>query len=174
MYRKAKDTKLLNLLAFQDTITKGKNRTAFYRDINSMSGESLNEFLCIMILDINNLKHVNDKYGHIAGDEAIRLCYECIKECLYDFGTCYRIGGDEFTCIFTDCSELLVQEFLRQFREKVTYYNKKVEYNFNVAYGYSFYNKEIDEDLMDTFNRADKLMYSMKKIMKETAADYSL
>ena len=174
MYRKAKDTKLLNLLAFQDTITKGKNRTAFYRDINSMSGESLNEFLCIMILDINNLKHVNDKYGHIAGDEAIRLCYECIKECLYEFGTCYRIGGDEFTCIFTNCSELLIQEFLEKFKEKVNYYNKKVEYNFNVAYGYSFYNKEIDENLLDTFNRADKLMYLKKKIMKETTENYSL
>lgn len=174
IYKKAKETRMLNILAYQDAITKGKNRTAFYRDINSITGNDMNELLCIMILDMNNLKYVNDKYGHIAGDNAIRLCYECIKSCLHEFGTCYRIGGDEFTCIFTNCSELLIQEFLEKFKEKVNYYNKEVEYNFNVAYGYSFYNKEIDENLLDTFNRADKLMYLKKKIMKETTENYSL
>lgn len=167
LYKDAMYTNVLNKLAFQDTITGGKNRTAFYKDIETtLSNNSDNKNICIMIIDLNNLKKINDTYGHLVGDEAIRTCYECIEKSIPHGGTCYRIGGDEFACILIGFSKELMSDFISTFTKYVSVKNVNLEYSFSAAYGYSYYNKVTDTNLLDAFNRADKEMYEKKQEMK--------
>lgn len=119
-----------------------------------------------MILDLNGLKQINDTYGHLIGDEAIKTCYDCISMYIPKCGTCYRIGGDEFACIFINCSKKIITDFIDKFNAEVAYHNEFLKYEFSAAYGYSFYDKETDTDILATFKRADKLMYEKKNSMK--------
>ena len=59
--------------------------------------------------DMNNLKHINDRFGHLSGDQAICRMADALRNNLEDIGNVYRIGGDEFAAFLncTDESEIL-------------------------------------------------------------------
>jgi len=61
-----------------------------------MSGAT---FGTVVLADLDNLKHVNDEYGHAAGDRLIRLCADVLRTTLRGYDKLYRWGGDEFLLI---------------------------------------------------------------------------
>src|SRR6185503_16718227 len=56
-------------------------------------------FGTVVLADLDNLKHVNDEYGHAAGDRLIRLCADVLRATLRGYDKLYRWGGDEFLLI---------------------------------------------------------------------------
>ena len=122
---------------------------------------------CIIIqLDINDLKKVNDTYGHAEGDTHITSAANIIKKS-FKLGDCYRTGGDEFIVIMNNGSEEELQEALNDMHSMIDKYNEteKPPVNLAIAYGYAMY-----EHRKDTFSVAEKLaderMYLKKREMK--------
>lgn len=119
--------------------------------------------LCVIFWDINNLKQINDTFGHEAGDALITAVGRIIHS-LTDFNKKgYRIGGDEFVIVIENPQEGELDNMLHKWDELITLQSQKVEIELDVAVGYAFgEGKEVDSII----NEADELMYQKKKEQK--------
>lgn len=156
-------------LAYQDSLTGAKNRMAFQKEIENlfMNKHLLND-LCFIIFDLNNLKRINDEYGHVSGDQGIIAAYNCIEEYFKSLGNCYRIGGDEFACLLKVEEEKILKERLYEFKEAIKEMNQNFDFPFNIASGYAFYDKEIDYSPKELIHRVDQEMYKEKYSQKNS------
>lgn len=99
-----------------DTLTGMQNRLSFEEtlaEIRKYEQESL--LLCAF--DVNGLKKANDSLGHAAGDELLQGAAECIRKVFGPFGSCFRIGGDEFFAVLykeNPGRDALVDSFRRE------------------------------------------------------------
>jgi diguanylate cyclase (GGDEF)-like protein len=96
--------KQLEKLATEDELTGLKNRRyiwEFSRQIIELArGE--NRRVTLLIFDIDNFKHYNDVYGHLAGDEVLKQAAVLMRRCCRGHDVVGRIGGDEFAVVFWD------------------------------------------------------------------------
>lgn len=83
-----------SILGYIDTLTKIPNRKAFERDKNDV-----NEEYSLVIIDIDNLKDINDTNGHFYGDIVLKRLARILHNVVSPTGQAYRIGGDEFFLI---------------------------------------------------------------------------
>ena len=149
-------------LATKDLLTNCRNRAAYAKDMEAVS---LDRNITIFISDMNNMKKINDTYGHHAGDEVIILCSQCL---LKVFGRrVYRIGGDEFVSIQYDLEANEINAMLENFQRECSIKSEALPYGFQMSVGYAVYNNTLDETIYDTVKRADMNMYENKRKMKE-------
>jgi diguanylate cyclase (GGDEF)-like protein len=164
---------LISKLAYQDGLTEFGNRTLFNERMDEINEHKLdtNQEIGIVMFDINNLKQVNDRLGHQAGDDMLKAGAELIKGVYGDDGECFRIGGDEFVCIMKGENMLKkCRELDEIFAEVMVEYNRNIATTFRVriASGYCVYDKSKREcDIHDIYKKADSYMYEKKKAMKE-------
>lgn len=162
-YRNQNKIEFLNKLAYHDGLTELLNRTSFIEDKEKFKNETAG---LIAVMDINNLKVVNDKFGHKEGDQLIINVASAIEDFLGPLGRCYRIGGDEF--VFISLQGNIENKFnvaCKKMRKELQKYNKNNEYETNAAIGYSIINKDINID--KAFEKADENMYLEKQKMKK-------
>lgn len=93
--RQREATERYRRLAMEDSMTGLSNRNAFHLHWSALQ-EHPPEQLAIVVFDINNLKQINDRLGHQAGDRAIAAAARLIRASFDRVGHCYRTGGDEF------------------------------------------------------------------------------
>ncbi len=159
------EARVLKRLAYMDILTNKRNRTAFEMEMDQLNTEESRGKVTIIAFDLNNLKQVNDNFGHKFGDELIMTAANSIQESFNSFGNCFRIGGDEFVVIAKDCDERQLEICFDHFSEYLKNYNKQNSNKVEIASGYAKY-ELTDSDLFETCNRADELMYKHKRQMK--------
>lgn len=99
-YQEGIRMQLLSRLAYRDGLTDLLNRTSYMEELKRLDA-SHNFHVLLALYDVNNLKYVNDTYGHQSGDEMIRRVADTLLAHLGSLGKCYRIGGDEFVFLST-------------------------------------------------------------------------
>lgn len=151
MEREKEKTKLKNL-SYVDSLTYAQNRNHFNEYLEQNRNKELHS-LGVIYLDLNGLKEINDKMGHIAGDTLIITASYALQEIFLD--NSYRVGGDEFVVIEQDVSELL---FFDQYAKLL---KRMKELEISVATGYVW--KETCSNLSETLQEADQMMYEDKK-----------
>ncbi|MBN2139162.1 MAG: GGDEF domain-containing protein [Sedimentisphaerales bacterium] len=94
----------LERLATEDDLTGLKNRNYIWEFARQVieRAEQAGGRVTLLVFDIDNLKHYNDLYGHLAGDEILREAAVLIRRCCRSHDVVGRIGGDEFAVIFWD------------------------------------------------------------------------
>ncbi len=153
--------------AYIDVMTDVGNRTA-YGDILRREDERISTGqgdFALVIVDINELKNINDNYGHENGD-AIIVDTATILKRTFGRENVYRIGGDEFLAVMDNASEEDVKERIGALDEAVEKFNateKTYEMNLALSRGYSFYEPEVDRNFKAVFKRADEAMYQNKR-----------
>lgn len=156
-------------VAYKDALTGVKSKFA-YTEEEAAIDESIREGsageLAVVVCDVNGLKHINDTYGHAAGDEYIRSACRLICG-QYAHSPVYRIGGDEFAVLVRG------EDFERR-AEIFDELNRRAEENIAkgevvVAAGMADY-EPTDVQLYVTFHRADQRMYARKAELKELGA----
>lgn len=147
-----------------DVLTGIKNRTAFQQAMEHYMKEIKNT--AIVILDINNLKRVNDRYGHKTGDELIAQSARIINESFAGIGRVFRIGGDEFCVLCEEASGELVENTLADLQKRADESNQDDEPKIELAYGYALYGVDKNKDIYCAFEQADKAMYEHKATLK--------
>lgn len=150
-------------MANTDYLTKLKNRNAFMLDVHNM--EAQDKACSIIVADMNDLKLINDTYGHQIGDEYICAVAKIISSCAGKSPS-YRIGGDEFVIVLQNNDSDYIEGIILEIIKRIGKIKIVNQMNFTVSIGYAIFDMQIDSSLMDTFKRADRKMYSMKKEQK--------
>lgn len=151
----------LTTVAETDPLTGFENRYSYNEFLRSKV--DFNHSTCIFMLDINNLKYINDTFGHDKGDELIKNSSLAIKEAfMNETGkNCYRLGGDEFIAIIDNIDPKDINDYLYKFQELQN------QYKVNIAVGYAYTSDISLEGYEALMIEADKKMYENKKAMKE-------
>ena len=141
-----------------DPLTGLFNRATWENDMREIDGR---QDAILVMLDLNNLKKINDIYGHAEGDRALNRIAHIIRLSLGKVGKCYRIGGDEYAVICR-CNENRVE----QAKSLLDKYIAQQEYN--VAYGFVKYDHKGEETIKEAFKKADVIMYEHKAAIKRS------
>ena len=152
-------------LAYMDIMTGLKNRAAYSVRIKELKNGENKDSVIALIADLNNLKYLNDNFGHQAGDKALMKVAEQLKNNFTDGCECYRIGGDEFAVLAYGISEEEFLEKYHRFQNAVKEESKHSEYPFSVAVGY----QNTDAvTLSQALKMADEKMYQDKRRSKQS------
>ena len=165
----------LNKKVFVDALTSVRNKGAFSEYIQNLqervNGGEKFEF-AIGIFDCNNLKIVNDQYGHDKGD--LYLKKACMLICkVFDHSPVFRIGGDEFAIILMNNDFKNRDELVALFEERRKEICREAANKWeevHIAYGIAVYDEKLDASVSDAARRADKIMYENKRIIKSQEA----
>ncbi|WP_066067268.1 GGDEF domain-containing protein [Neobacillus soli] len=127
----------------------------------------------LMFIDINNLKKVNDRYGHSIGDDLIKTCCATMNQHI-DLNDClFRFGGDEFIIVFFNKQMEdveLVWDNIRMEFQSINEINQK-PYKLSASYGCYHYKSDTPITLEEIFELADQDMYKNKHIYKTKHTD---
>lgn len=159
------ETELLKVLAFRDIVTGGGNRAAFEKHMDQLMCPGAAPFRLIL-MDINDLKMINDRFGHQAGDEAIRICSRLIGEAFGASSSCFRLGGDEFACTTPVTGEDQYLVSCRKLESALREESGRLAYPLSLAMGSGVYVPGMSPDPGEFFHRTDRLMYEHKRRMK--------
>ncbi len=158
--------------SFKDFLTQGYNTTAYHNELFDLfedenNKDAIKTFWCLNF-DINNLKKINDFYGHIAGDNAIKEAHTILVDCFSDLGKVYRVGGDEFICIIKKTSEKVIQDRIEKMKEAISIKSKELSEYFAIACGYGFFEGRTREEFDKNYALIDQKMYKDKDKMKQS------
>ena len=157
-------------LAREDRLTGMKNRRAFEEYLTELQKKAdTYENVALIFMDLNQLKSVNDCYGHNAGDELLIASARCIENTFGAEGSCYRIGGDEF-CAIIENPLKTEEEWYENLDAEIRLYNKHARYYMSIARGLSYLRDE--QGAVKTVSNwkyeADLRMYENKGRMKRS------
>ena len=120
--------------------------------------------LTILLLDLDDLKQCNDKFGHDAGDVMIRAFADCLKRAIRGSDLAVRLGGDEFMVILPECRAEEVRHVLGRLRGlEIECAGEKVSVTF--ACGWADYHP--GESAQELLKRADEALYTDKRSVKD-------
>lgn len=175
---KARDERIgqISQEAYRDPLTGVGSKAAYMKkviELNDRLAEGLTELAAVMI-DMNNLKGINDDYGHKAGDLYIKGCCRLICDA-FKHSPVYRIGGDEFIAILqgqdyqnrAEITAALCSAFAEAFADS----GKDPWLRYSAAVGLA--ERTVSDTGFDTiFKRADQAMYEEKKQFKKLHGSY--
>ena len=162
----------MSRLATTDALTGIRNKTAFDRQLKILQEEfekGEKEF-GFALLDLNNLKIMNDNFGHDKGDIAIKKLSHIICE-VFSHSPVFRIGGDEFIVLLKNDDYHNIKKLVKTFKEEIRLSSENTGVEpwdrTSAAVGYALYDEKLDDSIESVQARADKEMYKCKKAMKE-------
>lgn len=153
----------IEFLSYRDQLTKLFNRHYLEKVRDEVKAEK-NHPLGIITMDMNDLKLVNDTYGHDEGDRLLVKVSDIFRHVFPADSTLFRMGGDEFMVILP----LTEEEILKQMQlrlEELLEELSKCNYPVSMAFGY-YISYDPQEDLFDALKKADAYMYDDKRIYK--------
>lgn len=144
-----------------DELTKCYNRAK----LKQMEGLYYHKYnLFVIFIDVNNLKKMNDIFGHEAGDRLLRTAAEKLKF-WEDYGDVYRLGGDEFMVIIPDKGKRECEKLLNGWYPTVGVLNRPTDgFQCRLAIGTAFGGMYSDINLLQ--KKADEKMYKHKESIK--------
>lgn len=162
----------LNHRVFIDSLTKIKNKAAFTNACNEIqtqidSDNAVAPF-AVGILDCNDLKYVNDFFGHEKGDYYLKNASKTICD-IFQHSPVFRIGGDEFAVLLRNYDYQNREVLVRQFKNTATEINSSAKHKWekvDVAIGMADYDPAEDFYVSDVVRRADRMMYENKHKLK--------
>ncbi len=158
---------LLLSLAYSDALTEVGNRAAYDREVSRIQASHDKRVLGILMMDINDLKKINDTLGHSQGDQILKDFSKRIQRLLPSRTKIFRYGGDEFIALIPDVSEEDMQHYVEKILSQFTISNKL---HYHVAVGYDRYIPHRKDRFHQCVGRADEAMYACKHIMKRSAS----
>ncbi|WP_042224202.1 sensor domain-containing diguanylate cyclase [Oceanobacillus manasiensis] len=154
----------LNYQLYHDTLTDIYNRAHFELVLKKYN-EEINRPVAIILCDLDDLKFVNDNYGHKQGDVLIKGTAELLNHFSSHSITVARIGGDEFILFVERENGQEIDNLVKKIRDKVDYNNKESNLKIRLSIGYAFTSNSQGE-MTRLFSQADQNMYLNKSDRK--------
>ena len=150
----------LYFISTHDVMTGVYNRAFFEQEIARQHSES--EYpLSIIVVDVDNLKVVNDRLGHAAGDQMLRLSVSALHSAFRGEDVISRIGGDEFAVILPQMDQNGMKKSIERVHRHLDEINHEQK-EFILSLSIGGVTAQAGEDLMEAFKQADQAMYSEK------------
>lgn len=158
------ERKTLLSMAYDDPMTNLANRAGCDKRLTWLEISGANDY-SLIYMDLNNLKYVNDKYGHIFGDEYIKHFAIILKQVFNEDIFCGRLGGDEFLVVLRGERAIITEEYIKSFQNEIDKLNEsdKYEFEISVAVGYAKKSEYPGSGVMYLLNKADEMMYLHKE-----------
>ena len=155
----------MNELAHRDSLTGVGSKLAYDQQVAKLSEEMRRgeARYGIVMIDMNDLKKLNDTYGHERGNDAIRKTCSTICD-VFAHSPVYRFGGDEFVVVVKGSDYENIEELVKKFCSVASASEGQPWERINAAIGYALYDGEDTVD--DVFRKADNRMYEQKKKSK--------
>jgi diguanylate cyclase (GGDEF)-like protein len=135
-------------------------RTMFEREVTRTA--HANKALCLMMIDVDNFKLFNDRYGHIAGDRVLVAVAEALREYLRPTDLVARFGGDEFAVLLPDLSIRQARQTAERIRQQVAGLSPpSLSTAITVSIGLA--SRIADDDVATLVQKADAAMYDAKE-----------
>lgn len=151
-----------------DPLTGTFNRRGFEKNISEKFDEDGRKKcdLAIASIDMDDLKLINDTYGHNAGDEAIKEIAGCLEGALKEGEFVARMGGDEFAAVLITTEVGRVAKFKRTVMNSIDKINKSGKNQYKLGASIGTADLTDWHRVVDCMNKADKAMYLEKKAKK--------
>ena len=158
---------------YVDALTSVKNKGAFSTAVEELQtradrADPQLEF-AIGVFDCDNLKTINDRYGHEKGDIYLKTACRLICR-IFQHSPVYRIGGDEFAVILQNEDFRNRDELVRRFdacAEEICASAENSWEEIHIAMGIAVFDPKTDQNVTDAVRRADRIMYANKRERKE-------
>ena len=155
-----------------DALTSVRNKGAFTAYIDELQAKMEENpagmEYAVGVFDCDDLKQVNDRYGHDKGDIYLKAASRLICK-VFQHSPVFRIGGDEFSVILRNDDYRNREELMKSFQnamEEICLSTENRWEQVHVAMGIAVYDPREDHSVIDTVRRADKLMYTDKRTRK--------
>jgi diguanylate cyclase (GGDEF)-like protein/PAS domain S-box-containing protein len=162
----------LRTLSLTDQLTGLYNRRGLFTTVDQLFKQAKRQKKGIYMLyaDIDNMKEINDTYGHKEGDSALVEAAIILKTNYRESDIIARIGGDEFVVIPVGTSDDDIKIIIDRLEKSLEIYNsqRKHEYRLSLSTGVAYYDPENPCSIEELFIQADKLMYKHKKDKKNS------
>jgi diguanylate cyclase (GGDEF)-like protein len=153
---------IYKFLSERDFLSELYNRQYIFNIFPKLTSQlNINEKINIFIIDVNNFKSINDKYGHDKGDYVIKMISECLVKSMGDSDIIARLGGDEFLLIVPNQGVISTKAIHTKIEENLNRLSVNIGMDISISIGKSVYPdnaKTLDSLIID----ADKKMYTNK------------
>lgn len=157
----------LNRISMHDELTGVFNRRGFYQSANSIFAAPENDGRkCVLIFaDLDNLKQINDNFGHEEGDFAIKAAASFLKNGLRNTDVVARIGGDEFTAFALCEDEKIIKSIPGRIKKIAEKYNQSSDKEYNITISIGIYELSCNPsgNIQNYMDEADSSLYEDKK-----------
>ncbi|MFC5589020.1 diguanylate cyclase domain-containing protein [Sporosarcina soli] len=156
----------LQYLSTHDILTGLYNRNYFEKIMERYNNE-IDCPIALILCDLDELKGINDTFGHVEGDKIIKTSAKMIHEFFSENTTVARIGGDEFVIILPNQTSSQVEMLCKEFEAQIADFNEKAkERQLGLSLGYSSTERSIG-NMDNLLTQADIRMYQNKNDKKQ-------
>src|SRR5205823_2501098 len=162
-------------LARTDPLTGLPNRRAFLERLSDELARAKRTGgpVCIAYLDVDNFKHLNDRQGHLEGDEFLRRIAQAIKDTVRATDVAARLGGDEFAVLFADAKRIAVEALAQRLLARIRALGDRYPgLDLGASVGMAWFEHAPEEPEL-LLQRADGAMYEAKTAGKHRFALWS-
>ncbi len=152
-----------------DELTASLTRRQFMRSAHLLLRQRTQESqsLAVLMLDIDHFKLINDKYGHQAGDEALRTCAAVIRRSLRSYDLFGRLGGEEFAIVLLDVGPAEAFEIAERIRETLKTHiiqlDTETQFSIRISIGLTLFNPAVPHNIEALLHKADLALYEAKR-----------
>jgi diguanylate cyclase (GGDEF)-like protein len=145
--------------AYTDALCGVPNRAAFLARIEAPPARGT-----VAMIDLDNLKTINDRFGHAAGDAALATAARCLRERCGESGTVYRIGGDEFATIWDDVGVDAVRDMLAVVDADLSVLGEDLKTSVRISWGVAAFDTQ--HAFADALIAADTRLYDSRVVRR--------
>ena len=165
-----KQAEELQALSLQDGLTGLYNRRGFMtlgEHQLRVAARNLTQ-ITLMFIDLDNLKYINDTFGHAAGDQALVATAQLLQATFRQSDIIARLGGDEFAVLHICSSARCCETLQQRLEENLAAFNACSGQPFSLEFsiGFAFFDPEAPLSLEEMLTQADAAMYEVKKAKK--------
>ncbi|WP_236901693.1 GGDEF domain-containing protein [Clostridium tyrobutyricum] len=157
-----------NKMLQTDSLTGAYNREKLIVKINRIITGNYKQKFCVVFIDLDNFKYINDNWGHNEGDTALIIVVNLIKVVLNKDDFITRYGGDEFVIFLNVENREEIKNIISRILQLFDKYNRKniKSYKLTFSYGYKLYDSSSPLHFNEYINDVDNLMYKTKQARK--------
>ena len=146
--------------AYTDELTGTYNRYGMKKRLNETKKP-----YCLLFIDLDNFKLINDTYGHICGDKILITITKLISENISDNDFIARVGGDEFVIFFEDTNVDNIYNLGMSIKDQIKQIKNPLESTLSFSGGLALYRQT--EDILEAIKKIDSALYQSKKDGKD-------
>jgi diguanylate cyclase (GGDEF)-like protein len=164
LMRLRESMKEVSRLATTDALTGTLNRRGFAFEATVLLAHCRrrDKSVCLLVLDVDSFKSVNDRYGHAVGDKVLKFVADALRDLVRDEDLISRFGGDEFLVLFPETDLAQAEAVAERVRAYIEAEVIDTETNCQVTVSIGCTQISVDEDLARAIARSDDALYVAK------------
>ena len=160
--------KILGFISEYDELTGCLNRRGFMEKAMDLIHRNKNKKAIFIISDLDHLKEINDGFGHVEGDYAIKSAAIILRKSLGEDTLLARIGGDEFVAVIPQKENCDGRTYIRRIKEADCIFNEKSDkpYYIELSVGFTEFLCDPKKDFSTQMKQSDEMLYDAKRMRR--------